>query len=209
VHWAVAITFTILAVTGLILTFGKTVLLPIIGYTLFSWLAALSKTLHNFAGPVLAVVLPVMVLLFAHENIFRRYDWQWLRKAGGMFTGEHVPAGKANAGQKVLFWVMAVICGLTLVVSGLILEFPNFNQTRATMQTANVVHMVAGLVAVILLAGHIYLGVVGVKGAMEAMKTGYVDETWAKEHHEYWYNEVKSGRGRSEGVPPATVHRTA
>ena len=26
------------------------------------------------------------------------------------------------------------------------------------------------------------------------MRTGYVDETWAKEHHLYWYNDVKAGK---------------
>jgi formate dehydrogenase subunit gamma len=209
VHWAVAITFTTLAVTGLILSFGKTVLLPIIGYTLFSLLATASKYLHNFIGPLLTVLLPVMILIFVHENLFRRYDWYWLKKGGGMLTGEHVPAGKANAGQKALFWIMVVVCGLTLVVTGLILDFPNFNQTRATMQSANVVHMVAGLIATILLAGHIYLGTIGMRGALQAMTTGYVDETWAREHHEYWYNEVKSGRGAAEGAPPVAAQRIA
>ena len=209
VHWTVAITFTTLAVTGLLLTFGKTVLLPIIGYTLFSLLATLSKYLHNFVGPVLAVVLPIMIALFVHENLFRKYDWAWFKKAGGMISGEHVPSGKANAGQKVLFWLMVVIGGLTLVVSGLILDFPNFNQTRATMQAANVVHMVVGVLVSCLLAGHIYLGTIGMKGALQAMTTGYVDETWAREHHEYWYNEVKSGRGAAEGAPPVTAHRVA
>jgi formate dehydrogenase subunit gamma len=209
VHWAVAITFTTLAVTGLILTFGKNVLLPIIGYTLFSMLATGSKFLHNFIGPLLCVLLPLMIMLFVHENLFRKGDLHWLRKGGGMLTGEHVPSGKANAGQKILFWVMVVVCGLTLVVTGLILDFPNFNQTRATMQAANVVHMVAGLIATILLVGHIYLGTIGMKGALEAMTTGYVDETWAREHHEYWYNEVKTGRGAAEGAPPAAAHRVA
>ena len=212
VHWLVAITFTTLGVTGLILTFGKNVLLPLIGYTLFSWLAILSKNLHNFVGPVLVVLLPIMILLFLHTNLFRAGDWGWLKKGGGMLTGEHVPSGKANAGQKILFWIMVVACGLTLVATGLILDFPNFNQTRSTMQTANVIHMIAGLIACILLAGHIYLGTIGMKGALDAMLTGYVDETWAKEHHEYWYNAVKAGRSPtptppvSDSLPPVQRH---
>jgi len=208
VHWSVAITFTALAITGLVMTFGKAALLPLIGYTLFSWLAIFSKNLHNFVGPLLTVLLPIMILLFFRENIFRAYDWYWLKKGGGMLTGEHVPSGKANAGQKILFWVMVVACGLTLVVTGLILDFPNFNQLRATMQVANVVHMIAGLIAIILLTGHIYLGTIGMKGAYRAMRTGYVDETWAREHHEYWYNEVKhSGRGAGEGEPVVALRR--
>jgi formate dehydrogenase subunit gamma len=201
VHWTVAIAFTILAVTGLILTFGKAVLLPLIGYTLFSWLAIASKNLHNFVGPVLVVALPIMIVLFMHENFPRAGDGLWLRKLGGMISGEHVPSGKANAGQKILFWLMVVLLGLTLCVTGLVLDFPNFNQTRQTMQIASMIHLVAGVGAVILLAGHIYLGTIGMAGAWEAMRYGYVDETWAKEHHEYWYNDVMAGK-ESRGTSP-------
>jgi formate dehydrogenase subunit gamma len=201
VHWTVAISFTLLAITGLILTFGKTVLLPLIGYTLFSWLAIASKNLHNFVGPVLVVALPIMIVLFMRENLPRKGDGLWLRKLGGMLSGEHVPSGKANAGQKILFWLMVVILGLTLCVTGLVLDFPNFNQTRQTMQIANVIHLIAGVGAIILLTGHIYLGTIGMQGAWEAMRYGYVDETWAKEHHEYWYNDVMAGR-EPRGTPP-------
>jgi formate dehydrogenase subunit gamma len=126
-----------------------------------------------------------------------------------MISGEHVPAGKANAGQKILFWVMVVALGLTLCVTGLILDFPNFNQTRQTMQLANMVHLVAGIGATILLAGHIYLGTIGMKGALDAMRTGYVDETWAKEHHLYWYNEVKAGKGGSAHASPLPTPQRA
>ena len=165
VHWTVAIAFAMLALSGLIMTFGKTVLLPLIGYTLFSWLAILAKGLHNFIGPILVVALPIMILLFVRENLFRDYDWHWLKRGGGMLTGEHVPSGKANAGQKILFWVMVVLLGLTLCVTGPILDFPNFNQTRQTMQVANMVHMIAGVLATCLLLGHAYLGTIGMKGA--------------------------------------------
>lgn len=203
VHWTVAISFVVLGITGLILTFGKTVLLPLIGYTLFAWLAILAKNLHNFIGPVLVVALPIMIVAFLHSNWPERGDWQWLKSLGGMISGKHVPAGKANAGQKVLFWLMVVVVGLTLCVTGLILNFPNFDQTRQTMQTANVIHMIAGIGGVILVAGHIYLGTIGMTGAYEAMRYGYVDETWAKEHHEYWYNDVMAGRVRPGSPPPS------
>ncbi|HVE49974.1 MAG TPA: formate dehydrogenase subunit gamma [Casimicrobiaceae bacterium] len=194
VHWTVAITFVLLGITGLILTFGKTVLLPLIGYTLFAWLAILAKNLHNFVGPVLVIALPIMIVIFMYENVPRAYDWIWIKKFGGYLSNEHVPAGKANAGQKILFWLMVVVIGLTLCVTGLILDFPNFNQTRQTMQWANSIHMIAGIIGVVLVAGHIYLGTIGMKGAYDAMRHGYVDETWAREHHEYWYNEVMAHR---------------
>jgi formate dehydrogenase subunit gamma len=204
VHWTVAISFTLLGITGLIITFGKSVLLPLIGYTLFSWLATLAKNLHNFVGPVLVVALPIMIVLFMKANLPRKGDMAWLRSFGGMFSGRHVPSGKANAGQKILFWSMVVVLGLTLCVTGLILDFPNFNQTRQTMQWANIIHLIAGLLGVIMVSAHIYLGTIGMRGAYEAMRYGYVDETWAREHHEYWYNDVMSGKV-SRGTPPAPV----
>ncbi len=205
VHWTVAITFVALAITGLVITFGKAVLLPLIGYTLFSWLAQLSKYLHNFVGAVLVVALPIMIVMFLRTNLFNGRDWEWLKQGGGMLTGTHVPANKANAGQKILFWSMVVVIGITLCVTGLILDFPNFNQSRQTMQIANIIHMIAGLLGVVMVMAHIYLGTIGMKGAYEAMRYGYVDETWAKEHHEYWYNDVMSGkapRGSGPAEPP-------
>ncbi len=215
VHWTVAITFVTLGLTGLVIMFGKSVLLPLIGYTLFSWLAILAKNLHNFTGPVFAMALPVMIVMFVRENLFRAYDWPWVKRFGGMLdrSGKsEVPSGKANAGQKVLFWLMVVLAGLTLIVTGLILDFPNFNQTRQTMQIANVVHMVAGMFGIILASAHIYLGTIGMKGAYDAMRHGYVDESWAREHHAFWYEEVmaeKPAHGLDAAPPAPPQHRIA
>ncbi len=203
-HWTMGLSFVALAITGLIVTFGKNVLIPLIGYTLFSWLATLSKTLHNFVGPVFSVALLVFILLFIRDNIPRGYDGQWLAKFGGMLdrSGKtHVPSGKFNAGEKALFWILVVGLCLVLTVTGYILNFPNFDQTRGTMQLTNVIHMAAALLATAMAMFHIYLGTIGMNGALDAMRTGYVDEAWAKEHHEYWYNDVKSGKveGKAAG----------
>jgi formate dehydrogenase subunit gamma len=104
-HWVLAITFCILGVTGLIILVGKYVLLPIFGYTLFAWLTALSKNLHNFVGPVFALSLVIFIVIFARDNLPRRYDYGWFKSAGGMFGGKHVPSGRFNAGEKLWFWV--------------------------------------------------------------------------------------------------------
>ena len=213
-HWSVAITFVILGITGLILTFGKTLLLPLIGYTLFAWLAILAKNLHNFVGPIFSIVIPVMIVLFIGRNLPRAYDWDWIRKFGGMLDRSgrtHVPSGKFNAGEKALFWGMVVVLSLVLIVSGYVLNFPNFDQTRQTMQTANLVHMIAAMLATATALFHIYLGTIGMRGAYEGMRYGYVDEAWAKEHHEYWYNDVMAGREpRGSVSAPAVIrHKTA
>jgi formate dehydrogenase subunit gamma len=211
-HWTMGLSFAILGLTGLVLTFGKHVLLPVIGYTLFAWLASFSKNLHNFVGPIFSVALPIFIVMFVRDNLPRAHDAKWIARFGGMLDkkGGHVPSGRFNAGEKTLFWLLVVVISIVLVVTGYILNFPNFGQTRSTMQTANVLHMVFGLLGIAMACFHIYLGTVGMRGAYQAMRTGYVDETWAKEHHEYWYEDVKAGRSRqtyAQDVPAETKSR--
>lgn len=208
-HWTMAISFVVLAITGLIITFGKYLLLPVIGYTLFSWLAVLAKNLHNFVAPVFLLSLPVFIVLFIRDNLPRLYDVQWLLKFGGMLSksAEHIPTGRFNAGEKALFWGLVCLFSVVLCVSGVVMLFPNFDQGRSIMQVANVTHVVCGLLAIAMACFHIYLGTVGMKGAYDAMRTGYVDETWAKEHHQIWYDEVRAGRAhqRMADQVPAEV----
>lgn len=201
VHWSVAISFSILAISGLLMLFGKNVLLPIIGYTLFSWLAIISKNLHNFLGPLFLISVLIMIVTFIRDNFPRAWDLKWLTHLGGL-VGGHVPSGKFNAGEKLWFWGGVLTLGLVVSLSGLVLDFPNFDQTRYTMQTANIVHLIAASLFMLGGIGHIYLGTLGVAGAYDAMRTGIVDETWAKEHHQYWYEDVKSGK-----VDASTGHR--
>jgi formate dehydrogenase subunit gamma len=193
-HWCAAISFVILAVSGLIILFGKFVLLPVIGYTLFAWLSALAKNLHNFVGPFFILSLLLVILVFVKDNFWQAGDAEWIAKAGGLFTGKHVPSGRFNLGEKSWFWIGVVVLGIVMSVTGLIMLFPNFDQVRETMQQSNVIHVIGAVIFIALSFGHIYLGTIGVEGAYQAMRTGYVDEVWAKEHHEFWYNDVKSGK---------------
>ena len=203
-HWVMGISFAILGVTGLIMFVGKYVLLPLIGYTLFAWLTQLSKHLHNFVGPLFVLSLLVFIVMYIKDNLPKVYDFKWFANAGGMFGGTHVPSGRFNAGEKVWFWIGVVALSLIVSASGLVLNFPNFDQVRAVMIEANVVHLIAACAVTILAFGHIYMGTVGVEGAYESMRYGYVDEAWAREHHELWYNDVKSGKvkaGTATGAP--------
>jgi formate dehydrogenase subunit gamma len=205
VHWSTAASFCLLGLTGLIMFFGKHLLLPLLGYTVFSWLATAAKTFHNFIAPLFIVSVLAMVVLFIKDNFPRRYDLKWFARAWAfMARGEHVPTGRFNAGEKGWFWFGVVGLSIAVSWSGLVLLFPNFEQTRAVMQDAWVVHAIAALVYIAISLGHIYLGTIGVEGAYGNMRTGYTDETWAKEHHEYWYNEVQSGkRAAPRGAVPA------
>ena len=134
----------------------------------------------------------------------------WLLKGGGVFAGEVVPAGRFNAGEKIWFWGGVFALGTISSVSGLVLDFPNFDQSRAVMMIAIVVHVIAALFFIIWSLTHIYLGTVGTAGAYEGMRDGYVDETWAREHAQYWYEEVKSSRrALPSGDADAAVSTTA
>lgn len=194
IHWAAALSWLVLAVTGILILFGKHLIIPVFGYTVFGWLASLSKNLHNFVGPLFLISAAIMFVTYFKRNIPRAYDWKWLPKLGGMFSKDpknHVPAGYFNAGEKIVFWVGLTFFTLIVGVSGLILNFPNFDQGRAVMQNANVVHSVAAVLYIAMMIGHIYLGTVGVEGAYGGMRRdGLVDEQWAKEHHQLWYDEV-------------------
>ena len=207
-HWVMGISFVVLGITGLIILFGKFVLLPVIGYTLFAWLSALAKNLHNFVAPLFAVSLLIFIIMYIKDNLPKSYDFSWFAKAPGFFAGKHIPSGRFNGGEKVWFWVGVVVLCLALVGSGAVLLFPNFDQVRSTMQQMSVIHMVAALLVIAAAIGHIYMGTIGVEGAYQAMRDGTVDETWAKEHHEYWYNEVRGGKKSVPGgaVPAGAPH---
>jgi formate dehydrogenase subunit gamma len=201
-HWTTAISFVILALTGIVMFFGKHVILPWLGYGAFSWLSVVAKNLHNFVGPLFMFAIVVTFLLYVRDNLVTSVDFEWIRRFGGMFGSQEVPSGRFNGLEKAWFWFGLVLLGAVMSVTGLILDFPNWNQTRELMQQANIVHVIAGVLFIAASLGHIYMGTIGMIGAYRAMRDGYVDETWAREHHALWYEEVRSGR-RSERIVAA------
>ena len=188
------ISFVVLALSGIVMLFGKYVILPWLGYTGFSWLTIVSKNLHNFVGPLFVFAIVVTFLIYVKDNFITSADIRWMAKFGGMFGGEEVPSGRFNGLEKAWFWLGLVALGVTMGVTGLILDFPNWNQGREAMQLANVVHLVAAVFFIAAGLGHIYMGTIGMEGAYRAMRDGYVDEEWAREHHALWYEEVKQGK---------------
>ena len=166
IHWTVAITWIALAISGVLLLFGKYVVLPLFGYTLFSIFAIVSKNVHNFVGPVFLIAAALMFFTYLGRNIPRMHDIHWLKKGGGMLTGEHVPSDFFNAGEKIVFWVGLCFFSIIVGVSGLVLLFPNFDQGREIMQYANIVHAVTAVFYMAMMLGHMYLGSIGLEGAL-------------------------------------------
>jgi formate dehydrogenase subunit gamma len=214
-HWTNAIAFVALAISGVIMAWGKFFLLPILGGTLFGWLSYALKNLHNFAGPLFAVSLIIVLVTFIKDNWPSADDWKWIKSAGGLFGAEEVPSHRFNAGEKIVFWGGVLVLGFIVVASGLVLDMlvPGLAYLRSDMQIAHMIHAVAAVLMMAMFLGHIYMGTIGMKGAYGAMRTGYVDEGWAKEHHRLWYDDVRAGRipAQRSGQPaplgaPASGH---
>ncbi len=206
-HWSNAIAFCALAISGLVMAFGKFFLQPIIGGLLFGWLTYVLKNVHNFAGPLFAVSLVIVFVTFLKDNWPQKGDLNWVLKGGGLIGSAEPPSNRFNAGEKIVFWGGVFFLGLIVVASGFVLDMivPGMTYERSTMQIAHMVHAIATVLMMCMFLGHIYLGTLGQDGAYKAMRTGYVDETWAKEHHQYWYEDVKAGKvpaQRSPTTPP-------
>jgi formate dehydrogenase subunit gamma len=168
------------------------------------------KNLHNFAGPLFAVSLVVVFVTFLKDNMPSKDDVVWLLKGGGLFSGTEVPSHRFNAGEKLVFWGGVLFLGAIVVASGLVLDklIPGLIYERSTMQIANMVHGVATLFMMAMFMGHIYMGTIGMRGAYKAMREGYVDETWAKEHHELWYDDIQAGKIPAQRSVPAASSAT-
>lgn len=225
-HWLLAVSFLVLAITGLNILYGRDVVKPLFGYARFADITAYGKWLHDFTGYTFIAGLVLVVLLWARDNIPNRYDLIWLARGGGLFAKDvHPPARRFNAGQKIIFWFV-VLAGASVSFSGICLLFPftftPFSDTFAAlnllgyelpsdlspvqeMQLAHAWHAVLAIIMIVVIIAHIYLGSVGMEGAYDAMATGYVDENWAREHHPLWAAEL-SLEAPPDKVEPSDKH---
>jgi formate dehydrogenase subunit gamma len=200
-HWLTSVSFLVLALTGLAVTFGRPLLIPLIGHDAFTALAQASKYGHNFFSVPFVLGLLLILALWIRDNIPERADLTWIRQGGGFLKGGgvHPEAGRFNAGQKMIFWSV-VLGGAALAVSGYMLMAPFYVTGIGGMQIAHVVHAVLASLLIAVIIGHIYIGTIGMEGAFDAMGSGEVDTNWAREHHSRWYEELERQPG---GLPIA------
>ena len=187
-HWLTAVSFVVLGLTGLNITFGKYLLLPVIGPQAFSDVSQIAKYIHNFVSFAFVVGLFLIAVIFVKDNFPARVDLEWVKKGGGFIKSKHAPAGRFNLGEKAVFW-LSLGLGVAVSASGYLLLFPFSGTNIFGMQIAQVVHAVAAVLFVALILAHIYIGTLGMEGAFEAMGSGEVDLNWAKEHHDQWLAE--------------------
>ena len=189
-HWTTAILFCLLGLTGLAMLMGRKFLIPVFGAEGFGTVAAASKFLHDYLGPLFMFALTWLFVLFVRDNIpSLKIDLQWLLKGGGLF-GKHARSDRYNAGEKLWFWLASIV-GLGVIISGMVLDFPIFGQTRATMEFYHFVHSIGAVILIVVSFGHIYMGTAALEATFEVMQTGYCDSNWAREHHDLWYEKVK------------------
>lgn len=209
VHWMTATCFIVLAISGLNITFGRPLLLPLMSPEAFTAWSQWAKYAHNYLSFPFTIGVVLIFLMWLTGNIPNRTDVEWFKRGGGLVGNDHPPAYRFNGGQKMIYWIV-VIGGTAVAITGYILMFPFYGTTIAGMQLAQVVHGVVALLFVAAMLAHIYIGTIGMEGAFEAMGTGEVDENWARQHHALWLDEeqaedrVKSGASKPEPRAHAT-----
>jgi formate dehydrogenase subunit gamma len=200
VHWMTATCFVILALSGLNITFGRPLLLPLIGPDAFTAWSQWAKYAHNYLSFPFTIGVFVIFLMWIIWNLPTRVDVEWLKEGGGMVGPKHPPADRFNAGQKMIYWIV-VLGGTAVAVSGYVLMFPFYGTNVAGMQVAQIVHGIVAVLFVAAMLGHIYIGTIGMEGAFEAMWDGTVDVNWAKEHHSLWLQK-EMAEGHVSAPPP-------
>ncbi len=219
-HWLLAVSFILLALSGLNLLYGRDYVLPVIGKANFAAVTWAGKWLHNNMAWGFMLGLAMVFVLWVAHNIPGLIDLKWLARGGGLFTkGSHPPARKFNAGQKLVFWAV-ILTGVSISLSGISLLFPYqaplFAKTFAVlndwgvsdvvmggplparlsavqeMHYAEIWHSIIAFAMAVVVLAHIYIGTIGMEGAFSAMGSGRVDLNWAEEHHSLWVAEQEA-----------------
>jgi formate dehydrogenase subunit gamma len=203
-HWLTASCFIVLALSGLNISFGRILILPLFGADAFATMSGYAKLAHDYLAFPFMLGLVVMFLIWIKDNIPGRLDVLWIKQGGGILAnGKHPPAKRFNAGQKGIFW-MVILGGGLMSLSGWFLLFPYLPGNVTVLQFWTVIHAVIAMLFIAAMLAHIYIGTVGMEGAFEAMGTGEVDLNWAKEHHSLWVEEEQAkGHAPSGSAPRA------
>ena len=202
IHWLTASCFIILALSGLNITFGKPLLLPLLGPEAFTTWSELAKYAHNYLSFPFTIGVVLIFLTWIGGNIPNATDIEWFKRGGGIFKDDHPPAGHFNGGQKVIYWIV-VLGGGASAVTGYLLLFPFYGTGISGMQLSEIIHATVGMLFIAAMLGHIYIGTLGMEGAAEAMGEGSVDINWAKQHHSLWLaDEMSRAKGSSGAARP-------
>ena len=187
-HWLTAICFVLLMLSGLAMF-----------HPIFFWLSNLfgggqwSRAVHPWIGLVLVASYAGLVVQFWRDNVWTSDDEAWVRKLDRVLVNdeEHVPeVGRFNAGQKGVFWAMALLIPVLLLTGLLIWEVYFGRLTPIPVQRfAVLIHSLAAIAAIIIWIVHVYAGI-WVRGSLRAMTQGWVTPGWAWRHHRKWLRQL-------------------
>ena len=216
-HWYTAILFICLAISGLSLLFGRALLIPLFGPQNYALWASFSINIHNTLGPFFAIGPILMFLCWVRHNMPNKVDIVWMMQGGGIIGSKHPSAGKANAGEKIWFWIVMLIGLGAVCISGFALigwvqDYFGVADTRELAQIMHVIHAISAILWIAIFIGHAYIGTIGSEGSIDAMSKGHVSVEWAKQHHDIWYEQVKDTHvveGESETGTASTGESTA
>ena len=187
-HWITATCFVLLMLSGLAM-FDP----------LLYWLSNLfgggqwTRAVHPWIGLVLVVSYAGMVVQFWRDNLWTKDDLAWARSFDRVLANdeEHVPeVPRFNAGQKFVFWSMALLIPV-LLFTGLLMWEVYFGRATSleTQRVAILIHSLAAIAAIIIWITHVYAGI-WVRGSVRAMTQGYVTPGWAWRHHRKWFRAL-------------------
>jgi formate dehydrogenase subunit gamma len=230
-HWLLAVSFILLALSGLNLLYGRDWILPLVGKEAFATVTLAGKWLHNNVAWAFMLALVMIFVLWVAHNLPSRHDLSWIVQGGGIIGRKHPKAKKFNAGQKLVFWAV-VLLGISVSLSGISLLFPYeapiFAKSFAIMndlgvselawggplpadltgvqemQYAQIWHVIVAFAMIIIVLAHIYIGTIGMEGAFAAMGSGQVDRNWAEEHHALWVEEREARHRSAPSAAAAT-----
>lgn len=190
-HWVVAITFIMVALSGLALFHPAFFFLT----NLFGggpW----TRILHPFIGVVMIVSFLGLIVKFWKHNQITSADREWKKHLRDIMANKakNLPEiGKYNIGQKYLFWSLVVLIPL-LTLSGFAIWHPYFAPLFAIsiVRLAVLIHSLAAFLAIAAIIVHVYAAI-WTRGSIRAMTRGTVTAAWAKHHHPAWYKEISKG----------------
>jgi formate dehydrogenase subunit gamma len=187
-HWAIALLFFLAALSGLAFFHPS-----LYFFTHLFGGGQWARILHPFLGVLMFASFLVLFLKLWRDNLMTAADKEWSKHMGEMLRGDKSnmpPVGKYNAGQKRVFWAMAISLAV-LLVTGLMFWRPWFAPLFPVdvLRAAVLLHAIAAVVLVLATIAHVYAAI-WVKGTIRAMTRGTVTESWAKSNHPLWHKEV-------------------
>jgi formate dehydrogenase subunit gamma len=158
-----------------------------------------TRAVHPWIGTVLLVSYAGLIVQFWRDNLWSWDDIAWMKEIQHVLANEEegVPeVARFNAGQKFVFWSMALLVPV-LFLSGLVIWEVYFSSytTIEQQRIAVLIHSLAAVAAIIIWIIHVYAAI-WVKGSVRAMTQGWVTPGWAYRHHRKWFRRLATTGSR-------------